>query len=459
MSIRKLASTIAVIGLLGLGAQTCSAFSLGGPALGFQSGNFGYGRLGLSLVRVGALTYNAQNLGEEYRINVPTIYYTYDNSFLDYFGAKGVQEIDKAVAYFNEIPPYSSMSANLGEIPEDATRENFKAGALQLTDLKSYAMYAIMAQLGLVSPEVHVWDVQSRVIPNGAACPVYNFYVIKRNFDPVTWEPTSYVNGTLYTLSWLISCTPDFSYVDPVPVDPLAYTYRSVAGANAVDGFYLTGLTRDDIGGLRYIYRPDNYNREQLPPDVFAGLGGSGGSPWLPVVSTNTGIGAGDTTALRSGIDQLKFVRHDYDSLMGTFFQGLTNNFTVQVVTNSGVVNQSFSRAVLQPDMIFSAGFEPIDVGGGFTVLTSTDPQTQSINAGGTVNGPGSLVIGNSRGSIDIRFQKVGPFFRASSPSFLSEASLAPVWRWGSFDGTTNEPVLYPSGASIKELERSVLGR
>ena len=68
MSIRKLASTIAVIGLLGLGAQTCSAFSLGGPALGFQSGNFGYGRLGLSLVRVGALTYNAQNLGEEVEV-------------------------------------------------------------------------------------------------------------------------------------------------------------------------------------------------------------------------------------------------------------------------------------------------------------------------------------------------------------------------------------------------------
>ena len=227
-----------------------------------------------------------------------------------------------------------------------------------------------------------------------------------------------------------------------------------------MDGFYLTGLTRDDVGGLRYLYRPDNYNREQMPPDVFAGLGGGGGSPWMPVSSTNTAVGAGDTTALRAGVNKLQFIRHDYDSLLGTFFQGLTNNFTVQVVTNSGVVNQSFSRAVLQPDLLFSAGFELIDIAAPtFAVSSTPDPQTQSINAGGTINGPGSILVGSSAGTIDIRFQKVGPIFRASSPSFLSEASLTPQLRWGSFDGTTNEPVLYPSGASIKELERAVLGQ
>ena len=195
-----------------------------------------------------------------------------------------------------------------------------------------------------------------------------------------------------------------------------------------------------------------------MPPDVFAGLGGGGGSPWLPVSSTNTAVGAGDTTALRAGMDRLQFIRRDYDSLMGTFFQGLTNNFTVQVITNGGVVNQSFGRAVLQPDLVFGAGNLTAEVGNFFTMSTTT-PETASLNAGGDVNGPGTLVVGNSRGSINIRFQKIGPIFRASSPSFLSEASLTPLWRWGSFDGTTNEPVLYPSGASIKELERAVLGQ
>jgi hypothetical protein len=405
------------------------------------------------------LQYNAQNLGEEYRINVPTVYYAYDVSFLDYFGARGVEEVDKAVKYFNDLPAFSSMSEDLAEYPQDTTRENFKAGALQITDLKSSAMYNIMSQLGLISPEVHVWDVRSRAIQPNLACPFYNFYVIKRNFDPVTWEPSSYVNGTLYTLTWRIVCTPDFSYVVPSPVDPLSYTYRSVAGANMQEGLFLTGLTRDDVGGLRYVYRKNNFNREQLPPDVFAGLGG-GGSPFAPV-ETNAPGQTVDTTALRAGIDKIKFERRDYDSLLGTFYKGFTNSFTAQVVTNGSMFSQSFSRAVLQPDLIFSAGNLPVDVGvPSFTIFTATVPDFDSINTGSaTVNGPGSLVVGNSRGSIDIRFQKIGPLFTARYPSFLTEDSLTPNWLWGSYDGTTNEPVLYPSGRSIKDLERQVLGQ
>jgi hypothetical protein len=29
---------------------------------------------------------------------------------------------------------------------------------------------------------------------------------------------------------------------------------------------------------------------------------------------------------------------------------------------------------------------------------------------------------------------------------------------WGSFDGSTNTPVLFPTGASLKEIEKLVLG-
>lgn len=458
---RLIKTGIYVGALVGGSALSALGFTLGGPALGWQGANFGYDRAGLTLTGGTALQNTPQNLGEEYRVNVPNIYYTYDVSFLDYFGAKGVEEIDKAVKYFNDLPPFTSMSANLAEFPQDTTRENFKASALQLMDLKSFAMTIIMQQLGLIAPEIHVWDVRDRATLPNQQCPFYEFYVIKRNFDPTTWEPSSYVNGVLYTYRWLISCSPapDLSYPVSTPVDPTAFTYRSVAGENLFNGYFRSGLTRDDVGGLRYVYRTDNYNREQLPPDVFVGIGGGGGSPWEPVNTTNTAIGAGDTTALRSGINKLNFIRRDYDSLLGTFFQGITNSFSVKVVTNGGLTSQSFSRAILRPDLIFTAGDLGVNVGqGAFNVVAASTNDFASINittAG--INGPGSLIVGDSRASINISFMKIGPTFYAQYPSFLDEASLQLVWRWGSFDGSTNEPVLYPSGSSIKELERQVL--
>lgn len=459
---KRLRNTICLLGVWGLVGVEVSAFTLSGPPLGHHTDVFGYGRRGASLSFLAAPDYGPANLGEEYRINVPNLYYAVDASFLDYFGARGSQEVDKAVQYFNELPDFSTMSENLSEFPLDTTRENFRAGSLQLTDLKSFLMTAILEQMGLMTPEISVRGVQSRVLPQGAECPNYNFYIIQRNFDPVTWEPSSYVNGALFTMSMLIQCAPapDASYIVPVPVDPLAFTFRSVAGFNYFDGSYLSGLTRDDIGGLRYLYRRDNYNLEQMPPDVLAGLGGGGGSPWTPVDPNVTNEPAGDTTALRAGLGKVNFIKRNYDSLLGNFFVGLTNNFSVQIVTNGTLRSQTFSRAVLQPDLVFSAANLTIDVGGPtITVYDRTTPEFASATAAPDLNGPGSLVVGGSRGSISIRVQKIGPAFSASNPNFISEAALQPLWRWGSFDGSTNEPVVYPSGASIKELERLVLQR
>ncbi len=453
MSIRKTASIIGTVLLLGAGQQTVHGFSLGGPQLAWQTDNFGYDRLFAF----------PQNLGEEYRINVPVVYYAFDNSFLDYFGARGMEEVDKAVAYYNNLPAFSSMSETLAEFPEDTTRENFAAGAFQLTDLKSFTMTLLSEQVGLAASEIHIWDARSRALQPNLTCPLYDFYVIRRNFDPVTWEPSSYVNGALYTLEWIIQCSPapDLTYPLPLPVDPLAYNFRSVTGANSLGGagFFYAGLTRDDVGGLRYLYRKNNYNMEQMPPDVFIGAGGGGGSPFAPVVTNAAGV-VGDTTALRTGLDKLRFERRNFDSLLGTFFVGFTNNFTVQIVTNGTVFAEGFSRAVLQPDLIFSAGNLAVDVTAGFTVILTTEPAFASVNTTDpSLNGPGSLIIGNSRTPIDLRYQKIGPTFLASTPNFLSESGLTPAWRWGSFDGTTNAPVLYPSGTSIRDMERQVLGQ
>ena len=59
------------------------------------------------------------------------------------------------------------------------------------------------------------------------------------------------------------------NYADAVEtvMDPLTLVpYSSVAGWNLSAGYLFTGLTRDDVGGLRYLLRAQNYNVEALPP-------------------------------------------------------------------------------------------------------------------------------------------------------------------------------------------------
>lgn len=462
----KILTGIMAVGLIG--APTVFGFSMLGPRQGYQTGPFGYDRVTVNYAYVNGdgdnQTPGPVNLGEEYRFTVPEIFVAFDSSFLDYFGSRGQQEVQKAIDYFNALPPFSSMSADLTEYPLETQRENYRAGALELVDLKSFTMFELCQWMGLAAPELNVWGVQSRAVIDNLPCPNYAFFIIKRNFDPTTWEPTSYVNGALYTFGWVLSCAPapDFSYVSPIAVDPLRPNFSSVAGGNVDTGVFFNGLTRDDVGGLRYIYRKNNYNMEQLPPNVFAGAGG-GGSPWSIVVPPPTNAVV-SSAALRTGIDHLTITVKPYDSLLSSFFVGFTNSFSVNIATNGAVVSQSWSRPVLQPDYAFRAGNLPISVGGPdgtgtYTVWQFPAYVFDSLNQNGNINGPGSMNVG-SGGTLTFEYQKIGDVFTAAYPNFLDEASLVgPFWRWGSFDGTTNAPVVYPSGASIQEMENLALGQ
>jgi hypothetical protein len=55
----------------------------------------------------------------------------------------------------------------------------------------------------------------------------------------------------------------------------------------------------------------------------------------------------------------------------------------------------------------------------------------------------------------------VGPIFENSglvdTNAFLEEQNQIPVFLWGSFDGTTNVPTLYPNDVSIFDLENQML--
>jgi hypothetical protein len=200
---------------------------------------------------------------------MPVLYYAFDQTFLDYFGSNGVVAVDQAFAILNNLTNVSAYSPDLSEFPTAAKQVNYTAQALSLYDIKSVVLEMLVEQLGLAEPERYTWTLHDRLHTGNVPCPVgMEYLVIKRNFDPVTFEPSSYVNGTLYSYTILEFCngTAWLAYTVPFPVDPLADTYTAVASLSASWGEYYTSLTLDDVGGLRYLLRTNNMNFESTGP-------------------------------------------------------------------------------------------------------------------------------------------------------------------------------------------------
>jgi hypothetical protein len=212
-----------------------------------------------------------KDFDQGYRRNTPVMYYAMDANWLTYFGSNGVAAVDQAYAILNALPPVSQMSASLSEYPLEAQRVNSTAQALFLYDVKSATLGLMVEQLGLAQPERYVWALHDRYLPSGGHCPADELYlVVKRNFDPVTMMPSSYVNGTLYSyiIDELCDATPPPNWraiCEPVPVDPDATPFSSVASQLLPIGTIYTGLTRDDVGGLRALLRTNNMAVEYAP--------------------------------------------------------------------------------------------------------------------------------------------------------------------------------------------------
>lgn len=253
--------------LLAGSLQTASAFSMLGIREPYQV---------IELSYIGDFSFTPKNLGEEFRWNTPVLYYAFDSNFLDYFGSNGVHAVEQAVAIMNALTNVSHYSADLSEFPLESQRLNFTASALHLFDLKSAALEILVERMGLTDPEEFTWTLRNRALPPGATCPNYVYTVIKRNFDPITLAPSSYVNGNLYSYVIFEFCpTPNQADAVEFLVDPLAMYSSAVASpkmsvANtAYYGYFYTGLTRDDVGGLRYLMRTNNMNVEPAASDAL----------------------------------------------------------------------------------------------------------------------------------------------------------------------------------------------
>ena len=80
-------------------AKSQHAFSLSGPLAPWQTAALGYAAP-IPNTNFGG----PMNLDEEYRWNVPTVHYGFTADFLNFFGVRGAEEIEKAIAVLNDLP-------------------------------------------------------------------------------------------------------------------------------------------------------------------------------------------------------------------------------------------------------------------------------------------------------------------------------------------------------------------
>ncbi len=374
------------------------------------------------------------DISNEYRWNVPVVTYGFDQSFMDYFGTNGVAAVEGAIQILNNLPPASSIV--LTNYPFDSQRINYLAQAQGLLDLKSETLTFLLEQLGLAQATRSIFVLRKwspRFIspfPNGFTTEsdwvdwAYPDYISQLNFDPVTLALSHNVNGTLYTAYMVIQ--PNLQFFVPYPVDFFADEYDTVADIDTLfNGGCFTGLTYDDVGGLAYLLSPKNINYETLPPGV-RGVGRNKGSfvhgAWRP------------------GVDKITFVPQPVNPSNETF-QTYVSRFTDHYIIKGVLKTQELVRTISKPDILFSVADIVVSNYPGESRFdrTGTTNWINNAAANGNPNGAGPGVI---QPPVQIVFGKIGTTFITINGT-ETEASDYPQF-WGSFDGSTNVPVIYP---------------
>jgi hypothetical protein len=344
---------LAVCAMAGLGIlQSASAFSVYGPAESWQTPTLDYlTRYWYADTELGG----PKNFDQGSRLNVPIITYGYDYTFLDYFGTKGVAAVDSAMNLINNLPTASSARLKTF-LTQDDQVVNYTAQALDLLDIKSVVMWLMLEHMVLIG-ETHVWDLHARTALPSGTCN-YAYIVINRSYDPVTYDPSPYVNGVMYNYVILDGCNIGVSVADAIefPADLAAlqhFTFTAVATYQtlAPGGFYL-GITRDDMGGLAYLYNKNRFIWEGLDGDSIAG---AFGSTWEPVTIETNATGSNSFGGLLGGVEKIQYVKVAYDSLLGTNFNPIIYHYTIPMVTNGTLGVVHVTRTVSSPDILFTA--------------------------------------------------------------------------------------------------------
>ena len=453
-----------------------------------------------------------------FRWNIPLLTYSFDASFMQYFGLEGreaVKEAFTAVNDFFENDEYSGVSEL--ELTAHGFRSNYNTAWMnttaknaQVIDIKSLAMGLIVNQLGLGNPYRYAFGIHS-TSTNSAGTQI-NFNVRQRNYDPITYKPSSLINNVNFSYRLIhdappsvgVTTLPTFADMEEFTTDTTGNAWTSLSaitdafygntaifwteqptlfgfgiyydGRNALGGHYKPrhALTYDDAGGLKYLYRTNNYVYENLDPNVvlmvpasflptfaipvFPGGGGriypdptgisgayvprrnAGLIPGLPITSS-VPVQAPPAlvdVAMRGGIDKIQFREQQFDSFLGINFTATTHEWTDIFVSTNGqnVVNlnnttpgssafigvptlkhfsQKVGRAIFQPDILFVADELGVSPDGIPIAFNRTDNTAWVDNYTNNL-GPAQLLTTNVgpgviTGPIQYTFTKLGQGF------------------------------------------------
>lgn len=401
--------------LLGWTSAQIHAFSLLGPYAQWMTESRGYRQE----FEIGG----PMRAGEEYRWNIPKISYGFDRSFIDYFGSNGVAEVEAAVQLLNSLPAFSEAQE---PTPLSSKRTQFSARDLGLIDLKTAAMGALLEQLGLADPGRFAWSLDQNYDTNVA--PTTN-HVVNLNYSRIDQLPSPLVNAVELGFEVQEIRPGVFDAVETAPTDP-SFDSLPWASRRFAAGEFYVGLTTDDLAGLTYLYSQTNVNIETLPSDARAIDG-----------STNF-----VNLAARPGIDKLTFVRHPVHPITAQFAP-LVVFFNDRHFVNGTLAEQTISRRIMKPDILFSAAdLSHEDVGVQVRIDRSgTDDWINLADENGSSGGEGPGTIPPGR---HIIFNRALSALINSAPFNVDESTASRTVDWASFDGRL-EIDRYPSSPAV----------
>ena len=163
-----------------------------------------------------------------------------------------------------------------------------------------------------------------------------------------------------------------------------------------------------------------------------------------------------NSVEMYQGVGGVRFARANYDSLLSQTFQPITNDYIMRYVDSaSGSWRvQHVLRVETQPNIIFSAA----DM--------DTLPVTRTINFDASQETAGLSGPGIIDSQTVFTFDKVGrAYFNTGftnsdadiNPYEVNETTQLPLLQWASFDGSTNDPVVYPNGTSVQNMEYQMI--
>jgi hypothetical protein len=164
------------------------------------------------------------------------------------------------------------------------------------------------------------------------------------------------------------------------------------------------------------------------------------------------------------GGEKITFIQVHYQSLLGSNMIPVIYNYTMPYVTNGLLAQVAVTRTVTVPDIVFSAGDLISNTTPPSWDVYTISPVTYVVDGTVQLSAGGNVVSSVYSPHRQVTFNSGCPCYvdvgsvEGGAGAYLDQyTGIYPVFWWGSFDGSTNAPVIFPNGSSISALESQIL--